>query len=68
MKKIGTDVSAPRRGEASVCELENPKSIISKYAIYLEEQDDHKILSFRRTDNSWPDAGNFTFEIIRKRL
>ena len=68
MKKVGIYVSDPKMGEVIVSESENSKSILSKYSIYLEYQDDLNFFLFRRTENYRPDAGNFTFDIRRKKL
>ena len=65
--KVGMDVSVPRRGEVIIYELEISKSILSKYAIYLEDQDDCNLFSFSKIENSQPDTGNFTFLIISNR-
>ena len=67
LKKVGMDVSAPRRGEVIVYKLETSKSIVSKYALYLEEQYDRKLLSYIRTYKSHTDAGDFNFDIRKKR-
>ena len=66
MKKVGTDVAVPRREDVVVSELENANSILLKYTIYLEDQDDRNIFLFIKTENSRPDAGSSTFEIKRK--
>ena len=58
LKKVGTDVSAPRRRDIIMSQLENFNGILSKYAIYLEEQDDCNIFSFSRMENSRIDTTN----------
>ena len=61
------DMATPRSEEAIVSELENAKSIISKYAIYFGDQDGRNLFSFIRLEKSQPESESFTFEIRSNR-